>query len=74
MSNDRLLFYVHEQLHKHLKRWIVISPEFITSPPKKGINVIMSMTNYQEVNVDLAKHPLMKNQRKEAKDILVFIV
>jgi hypothetical protein len=31
------------------------------------------MTNYQEVNVDLAKHPLVNKQRKEAKDISVLL-
>jgi hypothetical protein len=51
-----------------------LSPEFVTPPLKQQVNVIMSMTSYQEINVNLTKHPLVNKQRKEAKDILVFIV
>jgi hypothetical protein len=74
MWNDNLPLYVLKQLYKHWKRWIVVSLRFPTPPPKQRVHVIMSMSNYQEVNVDLAKHPLVNKERKEAKDISVLII
>jgi hypothetical protein len=43
-------------------------------PPKQSVNVIVSISNYQEVNVHLAEHTLVNNEKEEAKDISVLII
>jgi hypothetical protein len=32
------------------------------------------MSDNQEINIDLAEHPLVNKQRKEAKDISILII
>ena len=67
MWNDRLFVYVYEQLYKHWKHWIVISLKFVTPPSKGCVNIIMNITNYQEVNVDLQNTPLWTSKEKKLK-------
>jgi len=74
MKNDRVYFTIHEGFHEPWKYGIVVQLQFATPSSKKGINVLVSVPDYKEVDVYLTKNAFVYHQRVKSKTPLVLVV